>query len=69
MQDAHHDFRRGEGQEQEDVERRIREGLNEIREAIDQLERTWRAGKITPVELAEERDLLQAQHSALQRRT
>jgi hypothetical protein len=55
--------RRGE------VEQQIRQGLNDISDAIDRLERTCRHGRITPGELAEERDLLQAQrHGLLSRR-
>jgi hypothetical protein len=50
------------------VERTVRQGLEEIRDAITQLEWTCRQGKITPGELAEERDLLQAQDESLRRR-
>jgi hypothetical protein len=57
----------GAGDEAGEVERRIRQGLSEIREAISHLESTYRQGKITPGELAEERDLLQAQEHGLQR--
>jgi hypothetical protein len=46
----------------------IRQGLIEIREAIDHLERTCRQGRITPAELAEERELLTAQQRSFERR-
>jgi uncharacterized protein (DUF3084 family) len=55
-------------EEREAVERRIRATLSEIRDAIDQLERTCRQGRITPEELAEERDLLRAQEHAFRPR-
>jgi hypothetical protein len=50
------------------AERTVRAGLDEIRHAIDQLEQICRQGKITASELAEERDLLQAQDESLRRR-
>jgi hypothetical protein len=49
------------------AERAVRAGLDEIRQAIDQLERICRRGKITETELAEERDLLRAQDESLRR--
>lgn len=49
------------------AERGIRDGLDEIRDAIDRLEQYCRQGRITPVEFAEERDLLEAQRAGLRR--
>lgn len=49
------------GSDRAAAERTVREALTEISEAIDHLERTYRAGRITPVELAEEKDVLRTQ--------
>jgi hypothetical protein len=51
------------------TERRATDGLDEIREAIDKLERYCLQGSITPLEFAEERELLEAQRDGLRRGT
>jgi hypothetical protein len=66
-----HDHATGNGEAEGrhgEVELQVRQGLRDIRDAIDRLERTCRQGRITPGELAEERDLLQAQQYGLQSR-
>ncbi|CAN5871530.1 hypothetical protein BH23GEM9_BH23GEM9_28770 [soil metagenome] len=55
-------------EEREAVERRVRDALSEINEAIDLLERTCRQGRITRGELAEEKDMLRAQRYAFESR-
>jgi hypothetical protein len=54
--------------ERDEIERQVRQTLSEIREAVDHLERTYRAGRITPAELTEEREVLRAQERALEGR-
>jgi hypothetical protein len=56
------------GADRESVERTVRSALTEISEVIERLERTCRAGSITPDELSEERDLLRAQRQSLSSR-
>jgi hypothetical protein len=43
------------------------DGLDEIREALDKLERYCHKGAITPLEFAEEREMLEAQRDGLRR--
>jgi hypothetical protein len=54
--------------DREAVERTVQSALTEIGEVIERLERTCRAGSITPDELSEERDHLRAQRQSLRAR-
>lgn len=69
MERQPHDYSsRDVGMDRTAVERSVRNALSEISQAIDQLERTYREGRITPGELAEEKDVLRAQQHAFRAR-